>query len=198
MTTRKKSFNLIEEYKQSWKYLKESKKFIYLSVGIFFLFVFIGFFVPVPELLKEKMIELIKEITEQTKGLSHLDLIGFIIVNNIKSTFFWVLLGTLFGIFPILGAVVNGYFLGFVSLLSVNNGGILTLWKILPHGIFELPAIFISLGIGLKLGTVAFQKKRLNSFKYYLTNSLKIFLLIIVPLLVVAGIIEGTFIVLVN
>ncbi|MEK6913938.1 MAG: stage II sporulation protein M [Nanoarchaeota archaeon] len=194
----KKSFNLKKEYKQSWQYVKDSKKFIYTIIGIFFLFTFIGFFIPAPQIIQERIMDFIKELIGQTKDMSQFDLISFIISNNVKSTFFGIIFGAFFGIFSLVGAITNGYLLGFVSFLSVNDGGILTLWKIFPHGIFELPAVFISLGLGLKIGTFAFQKKKLYSFRNYLINSLKVFLLVIVPLLVIAGIIEGTLMILVR
>ena len=194
----KKSFNLKKEYEQSWQYVKDSKKFIYTIIGIFFLFTFIGFFIPAPQIIQERIMDFIKELIGQTKDMSQFDLISFIISNNVKSTFFGIIFGAFFGIFSLVGAITNGYLLGFVSFLSVNDGGILTLWKIFPHGIFELPAVFISLGLGLKIGTFAFQKKKLYSFRNYLINSLKVFLLVIVPLLVIAGIIEGTLMILVR
>ena len=34
------------------------------------------------------------------------------------------------------------------------------LFRLLPHGIFELPAIFISLGLGLRFGMFIFQKEK--------------------------------------
>ena len=190
----KKLFNLADEYKKIWKYLKESKKFIYFTVALFFFFALIGFFIPAPLIIQEKIIQFMRDILEQIKNMSQFELIRFIIINNIQSTFFGIFLGFLFGIFPILGAITNGYLLGFVSLSSVSNGGVLTLWKILPHGIFELPAVFISLGLGLKISTFIFQKKKLVSLRENLTNSLRVFLLVIIPLLIIAGIIEGTLI----
>ena len=194
----KKEFNLLEEYKQSWKYIKESKKFIYITIGIFFFFVLFAYFIPAPKFLFDKIMVFIEELINQTKGMSQLDLIKFIISNNVKSTFIVIFSGIILGIFSIISAIANGYLLGFVALLSVKAGGVLTLWKILPHGIFEMPAVFISLGLGLKMGTFIFQKKKLKSFIHYLTNSLKVFLLIIIPLLIVAGIIEGTLMILIR
>jgi len=44
----------------------------------------------------------------------------------------------------------------------VQTDGFLSLWRLLPHGIFELPAVFISLGMGLKIGMFIFQKKKLE------------------------------------
>lgn len=196
----KKEFNLFEEYKKSWKYIKESKKFIYLSIGIFSFFLFIGYFIPAPEFISKEIMKFFREIIEQIQDMSQYEIIEFIISNNVRGSFLIILFGVLFGLFPIISTISNGYLLGFSALLAVKSGGILAIWNIFPYGIFELPAIFISLGIGIKLGTFIFQKKKLDSFVNYLINSLRIFLLIIVPLLIIAGIIEGTliFIMLIN
>ncbi len=195
---KKKSLNIAKEYKNSWNYLKESKTFIYFVIGIFLIFLLIGFFVPAPEFLYDKILEYIRELLGKTEGMSSLELVWFIISNNITSTFFGIVFGIVLGIFPVVNAVANGYMLGFVSSLSVSNGGLLTLWRLFPHGVFELPAVFISLGLGARLGTFAFQKDKSGSFKNYLISSLKAFLLIVVPLLVIAGIIEGTIMVLIK
>ena len=194
----KKDFNLKEEYKQSWNYLKESKNFIYIIIAVFFVFVLIGFFIPAPDSLVEQILKFIEELIEQTQGMSQGGLIKFIFLNNLQSSFYGMMLGILLGIFPILAAIANGYLLGFVSSMSVENGGFLVLWRLLPHGIFELPAIFISLGLGLKFGTFIFQKRKLEIFKEYFFNSLRVFFLIILPLLIIAGIIEGSLIFLVG
>ena len=67
--------------------------------------------------------------------------------------------GVLLGIFPLMSVIANGYLLGFVVAASVRSQGILILWRLFPHGIFEIPALFLSLGLGLKMGTFIFQKK---------------------------------------
>jgi len=191
-----KEFNLKKEVKESLNYIQDSKRFIYIAIGIFFFFMFFGFFIPVPKIIENQIMNFLRDLIEQTSKMSGIELISFIISNNLKSTFLGIILGFALGIFPLLSMIANGYLLGFVSSLSVNSGGILSLWRIFPHGIFELPAIFISLGLGLKFGTFVFQKKKINSFLEYLTNSLKVFLLIVLPLLILAGIIEGTLMVL--
>jgi len=184
-------FDLKKEYKDSWNYIRVSKNFIYSIIAIFFVFVLIGFFVPASAALMEAIMRIIQDLIEQTKGMSQLELIRFIFLNNLQSSFFGVIFGVAFGIFPVLTAVVNGYLLGFVGAVSVEAGGISVLWRILPHGIFELPAIFISLGLGLKLGSFIFQKEKVKSFREYFFNSLRVFFFIVVPLLIIAAIIEG-------
>ncbi len=187
----KRGFDLKREYKECWDYIKDSKKFIFIIIAIFLGFAFVGFFFPAPDYLVNQIMEFLKEILAKTEGLSTFQMISFIFFNNLKSGFFGMILGVLFGIFPILVAVANGYILGFVFALSVSNEGILSLFRIFPHGIFELPAIFISLGLGLRLGALVFKKNKKKFFKKNLINSLKTFWWIVVPLLIIAGIIEG-------
>ncbi|MCF7910237.1 stage II sporulation protein M [Candidatus Pacearchaeota archaeon] len=183
-----------QSYLESWKYIKNSRNFIYSGIGIFFLFSIIGFLVPVPEQISSQFLEMIKQLLEQTSGMSQGELIWFIFWNNLRSSFFGLFFGIFFGFFSLVFAVFNGYFLGFVASFAVSEQGFFSLWRILPHGIFELPAIFISLGLGLKLGSFVFERDKLISLRNFLFESLRVFLLIIFPLLVVAAIIEGTLI----
>ncbi len=191
---KKKEAVLLRWYKESWKYIKDSRKFIYFIVAIFFLFFLFGFFIPAPEFIYNQIRDFIRELLMKTQDMSQIDMIGFIILNNVQSTFMAIVFGMAFGIFPLVSAVANGYMLGFVSSISVANSGLLSLLKIFPHGIFELPAVFVSLGLGLRTGLFIFQKNKGKAFKNYAINSLKVFLLIVVPLLIIAGIIEGTLI----
>ena len=192
--TKKKNFFFKSNYLQSWSYLKESKNFIYFIIAIFFFFAFIGFFVSAPALIEEQILNFIKELIKKTEGMSQLELINFIFLNNLQSSFFGFVFGVFLGLFPLIAVTFNGYILGFVASLSVKNGGVLTLWRIFPHGIFELPAVFISLGLGLKFGTFIFQKKKLKFLSYCFFNSLRVFLFIVIPLLLIAAFIEGTLI----
>ena len=132
-----------------------------------------------------------REIVSKTEGLGTLDMILFIFNNNVKSAFFGLMFGILFGIFPLINALFNGLVLGYVFKLAWGISGVNDFWRILPHGIFELPAIFISLGLGLKLGMFFFTKNWKKELKYRFYSSLKAFIFVVVPLLVVAAIIEG-------
>ena len=194
----KKNFNIIEEYKKSWNFVKESRNFIYSIMGIFFIFSLIGFFIPTPSIISEQILKFIKELLLKTQNMGYFELIKFIFFNNTQSSFFGMIFGIVLGIFPLIAVIANGYVLGFVASLAVNSEGILVLWRLLPHGIFELPAIFISLGLGLKIGTFIFQKEKFESLKKYSLNSLRVFLFIVLPLLIIAAIIEGSLIYLVG
>ena len=198
MKKENKKFNLKNEYIKSWKYLKESQKFIWAAVTLFFITALIGFFIQPPESVSIKILEFIKELIEKTQNMSQGELVSFIFFNNLQSSFIGIISGFFLGIFPLISTIANGYILGFVSKLAVNAEGFSSLLRLLPHGIFELPAIFISFGLGIKFGTFIFQKNKSESFKIFLWNSIRVFLTIVIPLLIIAGIIEGSLIFLLN
>jgi len=186
-------FILIKDqpFSKSWNYIKESGNFVYSVIGVFFAFALIGFFVPASENLTKIILEFIEKLLEQTKDMSAGELTRFIFLNNLQASFFGLIFGVVLGIFPVLAAVANGYILGFVGAMSVEAEGIFVLWRIFPHGIFELPAIFISLGLGFKLGSFIFRKEKGKFFRRCFWNSLRVFLFVVMPLLIIAAIIEG-------
>jgi stage II sporulation protein M len=194
---KKKNF-LLKNYSLCWKFIKESRKFIYVITGIFFAFALIGFFVPVPDYLSKEIMKILMEILRKTDGMSTSEIIKFIFFNNVETSFIGMALGIFFGVFPLLFSAFNGYVLGFVAFLSVDSNGISVLLNLLPHGIFELPAIFIALGLGLKSGMLLFQIKKLRTFKYSLFETIRVFIFVIIPLLIIAAIIEGSLIILVK
>lgn len=183
--TKKKEGN----YGKCWNYLKESKIHIFIIIGLFFLFGLIGFFYPV--FFIDIIEQFIKDIIEQTKDMGFLEMFIFIFKNNLTASFIGLVFGFFFGIVPVLLTLFNGYVLGYVAFKSVDAAGILVLWRLLPHGIFELPALFISLGLGLKFGMFIFAKEKRKQFIYELENSLRVFVYVIIPLLLIAGLIEA-------
>jgi len=198
MMAKLKKKTLKQSYIDSWNYLKKSKRFIFIIALIFLVFFLIGFIVPAPESLMQKILEFLQEILEKTKGMNFIELFWFIFWNNLKVSFIGMISGILFGIFPLLTSIANGFLLGFVSYFVSVEESFLSLWKIFPHGIFELPAIFISLGLGVKLGTFILQKNKMKYLKNNLCESLRVFFLIVLPLLVMAALIETIFILLIS
>ncbi len=179
-----------ENYSKSWKYIKQSKKFIWAITFIFFLSAFIGF-VFQPSEVVNLILEYIQEILTKTETMSSSEMIFFIFFNNLRIAFMGIIYGFALGIFPVLSTFINGYVVGYVSSSAVSSSGIFSLLSLLPHGIFELPAIFISFGLGLKFGTFLFYKEKMKKFSEFFTNSLRVFVFVIIPLLAVAAIIEG-------
>lgn len=183
-----------KNFRESVDFIKESKGFIYAVIFLFFFFALIGFFIPVPASLNTIIINFLENLLASTKDMSASQLITFIFFNNVQSSLLGMLFGVFFSIFSVFTAIANGYLLGFVAVKAVSAGGILVLWKLFPHGIFELPALFISLGLGIKLGTAIFQKNSFEKLKNYLIKSVKVFFFVVIPLLFIAAIIEGTLI----
>ena len=180
-----------EKLGSSLNHVKESRNFIYSIILIFLFFGIVGFFIQLPQDVTAQILNYFKELVNQTKGFGLVEMVLFLFNNNSLSSFMGLFFGFFFGIFPIFNAVINGFVLGFAAKFSVSENGILSLWRLFPHGIFELPAIFISLGLGVKFSTFIFKKDKFSYFKEYLEKSFWCYLMIVIPLLVAAAIIEG-------
>ncbi len=188
---------LREDYSKCFKFIKISKNFIYLGILIFFAFALLGLFVNLPVEISNQILNYFKELVDKTKDYTGGQMVSFIFFNNLQASFLGMILGIFIGIFPLINLFGNGFVLGFAARLAIAQEGVGSLWRILPHGIFELPAIFIALGLGMKLGTFVSEKKnRWKILKKNFVESLRVFVLVILPLLIIAAIIEGLLIVL--
>lgn len=178
-------------FRLSLDYLKKTKNYFWFSLVLFFCISILGYLFPA--FFEEQILKMIAELIEKTEKLGSLDLIRFIFINNLKSGFFAMIFGVFLGIVPLVVDIMNGYVLGFVANKAISIEGVLVLWRLLPHGIFEIPAIMISIGLGLRLGLFLFISKNKNwkEFKKWVGDSLRVFVFIVVPLLVLASIIEG-------
>ncbi len=176
-------------------YLKKCGKQIFAVVGIFLCAMLFAFILPNIFSFIDIFLE---ELIKKTEGLSASGLINFIFLNNARTAFYGLFGGILLGIFPLANALTNGAILGYVFARVYEISGASDFWRILPHGIFELPAIFIALGLGLKLGMFIFGKYPGKGIREGFWNSLRVFLLIVVPLLIIAAIIEGVLIALIG
>jgi len=176
-------------YKTSLNYLKNSKKHIFSIICIFCFSAILGFIFYKNLSFLDILLE---ELVKKTINLKDFELFRFIFFNNLEVSFLGFILGIFLGIFSFFMACSNGLILGYVLGKSWEITGSTNFWKILPHGVFELPAIFISLGMGIKLGISVFSK---NKFKEEFKESFITFLFIVIPLLLIAGIIETILIV---
>ncbi|PIN93329.1 hypothetical protein COU54_03450 [Candidatus Pacearchaeota archaeon CG10_big_fil_rev_8_21_14_0_10_31_24] len=182
------NLGLFGVYKKSFNYIYESRNYIYTLISLFILSGIIGFFFSENLTFLDKVLE---DLVEKTLGMGDLELTIFIFFNNSFSSLYGLFFGIFLGIFPIIVSVMNGAVIGYVLQKVYLISGFSDFWRLLPHGIFELPAVFISLGLGLKLGMFIFAENSWNTLKERLRLSLLCFLLVVLPLLVVAAIIEG-------
>ncbi len=178
---------------ESLDMVKEQRKFIYSVFGIFIIGSFVGFIEA--DTLKPYFNELIGEIIDKTEGLDFLQMFWFIFSNNITSSLLALFFGVFFGVFPIFNALFNGALLGYVYSQASALAGYGVIWRLLPHGIFELPAIFISLGLGVYVGAALFGKNKISNAIIRLKKSFRVFLTLVFALLVIAAFIESALIV---
>lgn len=183
--------NLKKELKIALRYTKESKNFVYAAALIFVSGVLGGF---VLSSHLGFLDEILRKVAEETRNLSTFRLIIYILINNFLSSVLGLFLGIFLGIFSIWVSLYNGVIVGYVLNKVYETDGIGKFWLLFPHGIFELPAVFISLGLGIRLGFFVFSKNRVGTLLENLLNSIRVVILIIVPLLLAGAIIEGVLI----
>ena len=119
---------------------------------------------------------------------------AFIMSNNIRVAILAFGGGVLFGLFSVYMLVSNGLVIGAVMGLAAHYGmGATLLEFVIGHGVLELSMIFIAGGAGLQLGWAL-----LNPGPYNRRDSLGlaarraiVLILGVIPVLVVAGLIEG-------
>lgn len=141
-----------EQLKQNWRWIRIILVWLAVSflIGAIFSFLVPGFLEEIIASFEEKFgkdpelnFNLAKDIFIQNTFVSLVSLFG----------------GILLGLGPFLAVTVNGFLIGFItfSVISISDAGLLgtllfLILAMLPHGIFEIPAIIIATGLGLKLG----------------------------------------------
>ena len=192
---KKENYSLFQEYKETWEFLKESKYYLLSVILVFCTFFAIGFLVPIPDLIINMIKEWVSQVLKETEGLGFFGMWWFIFSNNLSIAFLAIFLGLFFGLFPALSLAFNAYFVGAVTSMVVEKTNITEVWRLLPHGIFELPAIFISFAVGIKIGTFMFYKDSWGKMKEYLINGFNVLVYFVLPLLIIAAVIEAGLIV---
>jgi uncharacterized membrane protein SpoIIM required for sporulation len=119
-----------------------------------------------------------------------------IMINNLAVAFRAVAGGIAAGILTIIVLFFNGLMIGGVATLVGQYGLAYPFWAfVFPHGALELPAIFMAGGAGLLIGRgLVFpgQYRRRDALRIYGLQAAQL-VMGIVPMLFLAGIIEGFF-----
>ncbi len=139
--------------KDDWAYLNSIRGYILFAVALFALTTMMGYFAAEidPEMAASwtKELEMLKWIMNQPPIL----IMIIIFLKNLLSCAMAILLGLGLGLVPLLVVTSNGFLLGIVSYGVIQKAGVLYLLAgILPHGIIELPTVFLSIAIGFRLG----------------------------------------------
>lgn len=207
-----------EEYSLSLQYFRENLLKIFLICIVSFILLSILFSIilsnydHIPGLpegggshsstgksLAERIVSKFSENVE-SRGISkngEIDPIA-LFFNNFQACFFQFAYGILpFVFLPILSLLGNTILISAVISLNFAAGGNIPKLiglGLLPHGIFELPAMFLSLAMGIQLclniSKKILKKERRLSIKDILSESVRLFILFILPLLICAAVIE--------
>ncbi|MCZ7400464.1 MAG: stage II sporulation protein M [Candidatus Methanoperedens sp.] len=177
------------------EYLYSLRKYILAVTGIFIFFLIIGVLVSITNPEKSTYyIELFKKTFGWITQLNPFERMLAIFKNNAINSLLALILGIGFGFVPFFLVAVNGLFLGMVAeVFSTEKGIIFVLAAVLPHGIIELPMVFLSAAIGLRLGyeMYRFLKGERTNLKQEFMQGLWFYLVRILPLLFVAAVVES-------
>jgi stage II sporulation protein M len=156
--------------------------------------------------------QLIAQIADMANGLgdsSATEIFSVIFIKNTIAIITVIIGGILFGISPLISAILNGLIIGIVVGRVIATDGLLVIMAgLIPHGIIELPALFLALGLGFRMGILlinSFRNKSKESIGWYqnlnnklrsLLGELKRSLLFawryLIPALALAALIEST------
>ncbi len=119
-----------------------------------------------------------------------------IMINNLSVSFAAVAGGMTAGAYTAYLMVFNGLLIGAIGTLVGQNQLAYPFWAfVFPHGSLELPAIFFAGGAGFLLAKAILfpgQYRRGDALKFYGSQAVKL-VFGIVPMLIIAGTIEGFF-----
>ncbi len=138
----------------------ENKSAFYVATVAFFVFAASGY--GLGSLFPGLMDLVVKLFEEKFGNISSFSwpLVWGIFYNNLRASMLVLFGGVVLGIFPIISLMFNGGILGLL-VQRVSNISEFSLWQkiqilflgLVPHGIVELPVLFFTVALGVKLGT---------------------------------------------
>ena len=179
-------------YSSCFSAIYDCKRYIQSIVMVFFLGIVLG--ATFPDTFNDTLMPILKDLVRQVHGLSPTELMVFIFHNNFTTAVLAMLSGLLLFFMPYFHASANGVLVGFVLQRVAEITGASNWWQLIPHGLFEIPAFFIALGMGVHLGLFWWKEDKLAAVKQRLLICLKTLVLVIAPLLAIASVIEASLI----
>lgn len=171
------------------------KKWIVVAIALFVLGLVLGLFPP--PLLASLISREVEELGKFGQSLVPFSVFTFtfIFARNAIALVVSFVFSPVLCLLPILSLVNNGALLSFVvTTVAHDKSALFVLAGLLPHGIFEIPALIIGQAAALSLGAIlmqaAFKKAKRKQILPTLKQSLK-YLLIALALLLPAAAIEA-------
>ncbi|PLX20960.1 hypothetical protein C0584_04205 [Candidatus Parcubacteria bacterium] len=173
------------------------RRYFNFSAFIFFVFFVLGMIFAKMNFAEAK--ELFLEISKKYEfaiDYNFWQLFVFIFNNNVMIAFSAFLSGIIFGIPTMIILITNSFVIGTVVMIATEDMDIFSIiFSLLPHGIFEIPAILLALSLGFLLGRLMygylFKKKRIDEKFSFLV---KVFFYVVFPLLFIAAFVEAALI----
>ena len=134
---------------------------------------------------------IINKLFSEFKEYRGVELFFKIFFQNSRATAIILYSGFILSITPTLATLINGLVIGhFIEKISHNISTFELLISLMPHGVFEIPVAIIALSIGTKFGLWPFSKNRKETIKTNFIYFSKYYFVVIVPLLLIAALIE--------
>lgn len=178
--------------KQTTAFLKESKTTVMVVMTAFLCGILLGA-AAYPH-LKEQTRELADALKNIVVGETKPLMAVKIFLKNVEASFITLILGPTI-LLPLLVVFSNGFAAGLITRMVHENGKPLAkiTLGLIPHGIFELTAFFLTAAAGMKIGLAAVNPKgkpRIKAAKEAAKNALKVYVKMVIPLLLIAAIVE--------
>ena len=147
-----------------------------------------------PSAIRQQMAEMFQVVVGNYRGLAGGMLFFNILVQNVMATIFVILSGVIVGIIPTFAISSNGFGLGVLyRQASEVSGYSKAAIKILPYGVFEIPALLIAASYGLWIGVMAIRRmrgKESTLLRFHMEHAFRRYFAVVFPLLIVAAAIE--------
>lgn len=177
-----------EFYASALKDLHEVRPYVFLAIATYIVGALLGL---VFTRHFEVLLASFGKLASRFAGHSTPVLIVMIFIQNFIAAFISVWTGALLGLVPLAAAATNGILFS-VVVLTVGRGDVWgVIVKLLPHGIFEMPAVLLSWGLGLWRGAWFFRKRGDVTYRQRALKAYGLFFSIVVPLLAIAAVLEG-------
>ncbi|HHY47147.1 MAG TPA: stage II sporulation protein M [Firmicutes bacterium] len=184
--------------------LSRSRRYIFLVAAIFLVGIAIGFisyqcYPGQVSLMVSEITAKLTRLSETLEGAGTLQAVLLVFWTNLKVVLMCIASGPAFGIAPAAAIFLNGFFIGVAAGHAASRGlnvPLLLGTSVMPHGIFEVPAVILGGVLGMRIGfnilALLRSRQTLRGVIRVLGDTLAILLALVIPLLAAAALIEMT------
>jgi len=171
------------------------KRWLFIAIFLFGIGLVLGLATPagITGLLAEDIATL-EELAELLASLPQSSVLVIIFIKNVSAVLVSFVFSPILCLTPVMALTVNGWLLGLVAISVVEEQSLgYLLAGLLPHGIFELPALIMGEAVALSFGTAVilalFKKEKRSLLLPNLRHNLR-YLAVALALFLPAAIVE--------